>query len=75
VTEPEPLPPDDPLLQLDNVIITAHSAHFSIPAYLELISRPGYEVARVFKGEWPLGLVNPEAKEHYLRRWGQARGS
>lgn len=24
VTEPEPLPPDDPLLQLDNVIVTPH---------------------------------------------------
>lgn len=70
VTEPEPISPDDPLLKLDNVIITAHSAHFSIPAYLELTRRPGEEVARVFKGEWPIGLLNPQAKGKYKQRWG-----
>ncbi|MFA4909998.1 MAG: C-terminal binding protein, partial [Desulfobacteria bacterium] len=31
VTEPEPIAQDDPLLTLDNFIVTAHSAHFSIP--------------------------------------------
>jgi D-3-phosphoglycerate dehydrogenase len=70
VTEPEPISADDPLLELDNVIITAHSAHFSIPAYLELTRRPGEEIARVFKGEWPIGLLNPQVKERYNQRWG-----
>jgi D-3-phosphoglycerate dehydrogenase len=70
VTEPEPISANDPLLKLDNVIITAHSAHFSIPAYLELTRRPGEEVARVFKGEWPIGLLNPQVKEKYNQRWG-----
>jgi len=70
VTEPEPINPDDPLLKLDNVIITAHSAHFSIPAYLELTRRPGEEVARVLKGDWPIGLINPQVKERYRQRWG-----
>jgi D-3-phosphoglycerate dehydrogenase len=72
VTEPEPISPDDPLLKLDNVIITAHSAHFSIPAYLELTRRPGEEVARVLKGDWPIGLLNPQVKERYRQRWGRA---
>lgn len=59
VTELEPISPDDPLLKLDNIIATAHSAHFSIPGYLELMRRPGEEVARVFKGERPIDVLNP----------------
>jgi D-3-phosphoglycerate dehydrogenase len=70
VTDPEPISPDDPLLKLDNVIVTAHSAHASIPALVELIQRPGKEVARVLKGEWPVGLLNPQAKEKYKHKWG-----
>jgi D-3-phosphoglycerate dehydrogenase len=58
VTEPEPISPDDPLLKLDNIIATAHSAQFSIPAYLELMRRPGEEIARVFKGERPIDVFN-----------------
>lgn len=73
VTDPEPISPDDPLLELDNVIVTAHSAHFSIPGFMELVRRPGDEIARVFKGEWPVGLLNPQAKEKYTRKWGQGR--
>ena len=73
VTEPEPIDPADPLLKLDNVIVTAHSAHFSIPAYMAQMLRPADEIARVFKGEWPIGLLNPQAKEKYNQKWGQAR--
>jgi len=70
VTDPEPINPDSPLLQLDNVIVTAHSAHFSIPAFMELINRPAHEIARVYRGEWPVGLLNPEAKDRYVAKWG-----
>ncbi|MCX6000709.1 MAG: C-terminal binding protein [Chloroflexi bacterium] len=70
VTDPAPIPPDSPLLKLDNVIITAHSAHASIPSLKELLQRPGEEVARVLKGEWPVGLLNPQAKDKYRQRWG-----
>ncbi|MFC1944369.1 C-terminal binding protein [Chloroflexota bacterium] len=70
VTDPEPIPADDPLLKLDRVILTAHSAHFSIPAFMAIMQRPGGEVARVLRGEWPLGLLNPQVKETYSRRWG-----
>ena len=71
--EPEPIDPDDPLLKLDNVIITPHSAHFPIPAYMEQMLRPAEEIARVFKGEWPIGLLNPQVKEKYNRRWGKSK--
>jgi len=70
VTDPEPMKTDDPLLSLENVIVTAHSAHASIPAFIELLTRPGQEVARVLNGEWPVGLLNPAAKEKYRQKWG-----
>jgi D-3-phosphoglycerate dehydrogenase / 2-oxoglutarate reductase len=68
VTDPEPIRPDDPLLKLENVIITPHSAHASIPALMALLQRPGEEVARVLKGERPVGLLNPQAEEKYRER-------
>ena len=72
VTEPEPIPADSPLLKLDNFILTAHSAGMSPPAFTELQHRPGKEVIRVLKGEWPVGLLNPEVKEKFNRRWSRS---
>ena len=72
VTEPEPIKPDDPLLTFNNFIVTAHSGHFSLPAFTELIHRPAREVVRVLKGEWPAGLLNPEVKERYRQKWGRS---
>jgi D-3-phosphoglycerate dehydrogenase len=69
VMDPEPISLDDPLLKLENVIMTPHSAHASIPAFMTLLNRPGEEIARVLKGEWPVGLINPEAKEKYKEKW------
>ena len=72
VTEPEPLPTDSLLLKLDDFIVTDHSAHSSPSSFAELPPRPGEEVIRVVKGEWPIGLLNPQVKEKYRRRWAQA---
>jgi D-3-phosphoglycerate dehydrogenase len=69
VTDPEPIRPDDPLLTLGNVIVTPHSAHASIPALMAVLMRPAEEMIRVLRGEWPVGLINPEAKERYSKRW------
>jgi phosphoglycerate dehydrogenase-like enzyme len=70
VADPGPISPDDPLLKLDNIIITAHSAHASMLSLKALLSRPGEEIVKVFKGEWPVGLLNPEAKEEYRQKRG-----
>lgn len=71
VTEPEPLPVDSPLLQLDNVIITAHCAGISPVSFAEMLRRPGEEIIRVVRGEWPVGLLNPQVKTEYQQRWVQ----
>lgn len=70
VTDPEPISPDDPLLTLENVIVTPHSAHASIPALIAVLTRPAEEMIRVIRGEWPVGLINHAAKDRYRKRWG-----
>ena len=70
VLEPEPPGPDNPLLKLNNALITGHSAYYSEESREELFIRPWEEVARVLQGEWPHGLVNPQVKERFRARWG-----
>ena len=69
VTEPEPINSDNPLLKLDNFIVTAHSAAYSHHFNPGLSLRPGEEIIRMAKGEWPIGLINPGVKEKYQQKW------
>ena len=73
VMDPEPPDPNSPLFTLDNFISTAHSAFFSPASEAERWHRPVEEVARVMRGEWPKAVVNPDAKEKYIARWGQMK--
>ncbi len=57
-------PLDHRLIQLDNVIVTPHTAFFSQEAVLELEQRAAGEVVRVFRGEMPDNLVNPSVLDH-----------
>ena len=57
-------PTDHPLVALDNVIITPHTAFFSQEAVLELEERAAGEVARVLSGRMPDNPVNPEVFAH-----------
>ena len=56
--------PDDRLFQLDNLIVTPHTAFFSQEATLELEQRAAGEVARVLQGNMPDNLVNPDVLSH-----------
>ena len=58
-----PLEKNNPLLELENVIITSHAAWYSEESIAQLQESAAKEVARVLKGEWPLSVVNPELKE------------
>jgi D-3-phosphoglycerate dehydrogenase len=60
VWEQEPVSPDHPLLKLENVIATPHSAYFSTSAVAQVPRRCGEEAARVLTGQRPLHVVNPE---------------
>jgi len=70
VLNPEPPSLDNPLLKLDNVLITGHFAYYSEESREELFMQPWEEVVRVLKGEWPRSLVNPEVKERFRAKWG-----
>jgi D-3-phosphoglycerate dehydrogenase len=60
VQEREPSAPDNPLLTMDNVILTPHAAYYSTAAVAQVPRRCGEEVARVLTGQRPLHVVNPE---------------
>ena len=55
-----PPPADHPLLGLENVIVTPHTAFFSQASTIELERRTAEEAVRVLNGEMPENLVNPE---------------
>ena len=57
-----PLKKNHPLLSFDNVILTPHSAWYSIDALKNLQRLAAEEVKRVLKGEEPKSLINPEVK-------------
>lgn len=60
--EPEGIRPEHPLLTLDNVIITAHSAYYSEQSTAKYRQRIYKAIASAVKGKWPDWLVNPEVK-------------
>ena len=62
VFEQEPTPADNPLLRMDNVIVTPHSAGTSSVSVTDANIQIGQEVARVLRGAWPMSLVNPEVR-------------
>lgn len=51
VTEEEPVSKNSPLLQMDNVIITPHSAWYSEEAMVELRQKAAKNIVQVLKGE------------------------
>lgn len=62
VFEKEPPAPDNPLLQMENVVITPHTASYSDRAFQQLRRSVGQEAARVLCGRWPKNVVNKGVK-------------
>jgi len=58
VFEKEPVDPDNPLLKMDNVVVTPHAAFYSDAAFKRLRKSVGQEAARVLSGCWPKNVVN-----------------
>lgn len=70
VLEQEPPAPDNPLLAMDNVIITPHAASATTRMRPETRRRVGREVALALKGRWPMSCVNPAVLPRVsLERW------
>ncbi|MHB1133894.1 MAG: C-terminal binding protein [Chloroflexota bacterium] len=56
----EPPAADSPLLGLENVILTPHSAFYSEESLVDLQTMAAQEVARVLRGERPVSPINPQ---------------
>jgi len=63
VYEVEPIARDEPLLQLDNVILTPHIGSATAETRTKMALTAADDVIRVLKGEKPLNLVNRELLE------------
>ena len=61
VTEIEPIPMDDPLLTLDNIIIAPHIASASVATRTKMATMAAGNLVAGLKGEMPPNCVNPEA--------------
>ncbi|QIK72712.1 C-terminal binding protein [Propioniciclava coleopterorum] len=60
VTETEPLPADDPLLELPQLTVTPHMAWYSEESYGELKRRTVENAADLIAGRVPRNIINPE---------------
>ncbi len=70
VLEQEPPDPDNPLLSMENVLVTPHVASASTRMRPETRRRAAREVALVLRGRWPMSCVNPTVLPRVtLERW------
>jgi D-3-phosphoglycerate dehydrogenase len=60
VTDPEPLPPNHPLLLRDDVVVTPHVAAATSAGKARLYESAVAQALQVLRGEYPKHLVNPE---------------
>jgi len=62
VFEKEPIDLNNPLLKMDNVVVTPHCCSHSVASIKRLKRSVGQEVARVLSGQWPKNVVNKTVK-------------
>lgn len=68
VFEQEPLPPQSPLRQVDNVVLTPHMVGHSQELMAAIPPAAAENVLRVLRGEAPLYVKNPEALPSWHQR-------
>jgi D-3-phosphoglycerate dehydrogenase len=61
---------DNPLLELEGITITPHSAYYSIASREKYARRPFEEISLLTRSIWPQYLINKEVKEAYAAKWG-----
>lgn len=70
VLESEPPEPENPLLKMQNVIVTPHVASATTRMRPTARRRVGREVSLVLRGKWPMSCVNPTVLPRTpLERW------
>ncbi|HJZ59567.1 MAG TPA: NAD(P)-dependent oxidoreductase, partial [Gemmataceae bacterium] len=68
VFDEEP-PGNNPLLTLDNVVMTAHTAGVDVKSRDDMARLAARAIAKLLAGEWPAEwIVNPQAREKFFAR-------
>ncbi len=71
VLEQEPVERDNPLLQMEQVVLTPHYASASERGGVERFKKAGKQLVSILSGRWPIdGLVNPAVKKLAAEKWG-----
>jgi len=66
VFEEEPPLPGNPILKLDNVVLTAHMAGVDLQSRDDMARKAAECIAAISRGEWPAEcVVNPEVKAKF----------
>jgi D-3-phosphoglycerate dehydrogenase len=74
VWEKEPPPLDHPLLKLDNVVATYHTAGVTNEARRNMATYTAEQIVGILKGGRPPRLINAEAWSAYMKRFEQITG-
>jgi D-3-phosphoglycerate dehydrogenase len=75
VWDVEPPPLDHPLLRLENVVATFHTAGVTHEARRNTASYAAEQLVGIFKGGRPPRLINPEAWPAYAKRFEEIMGT
>jgi phosphoglycerate dehydrogenase-like enzyme len=68
VYESEP-PGDNPLFQLDNILVTAHTAGVDQRSRQEMARVPAQAIVQLLAGQWPAQwIVNPQVRDKFFSR-------
>ena len=70
VLSQEPADPADPLLKLENVIVTPHASFYSETSLEELALGGAEHAAQVLRGELPTDIINPQVMAQANYRFG-----
>ena len=74
VWDPEPPPPGHPLLQLDNVLASAHNAGVTEESRRNTAAIGAEQLMGLFDGKRPPRLLNPEVWPAYAKRFERILG-
>lgn len=75
VTDPEPIPAADPLLRLDNLVITPHIASASVATRSRMALLAAENLLEALQGRVPRHTVNREIAREWRRAMLRARGA
>jgi D-3-phosphoglycerate dehydrogenase len=64
----EPPAKDNPLLHMDNVVLTPHFASTTVEALEDLAAKVNRQLIQLLRGEWPTYLANRALKEQASAR-------